>query len=498
MIRDVSSPMFICDTFTERRLRGNPCAVCFCPTNVYCGDWADLSMMEASIGRGAPVSANLSQKEQEEKDRLHAEERDRLMGEAFQKVSAEMNLSETCFVYRLPAARIKNIKDVIRQKLTEFHEEHEARCRQAEESAMEQEFLKEMPAGATTDEALAAAAKNLFKGGLIPSASFMGCLESSMSMGNFSSFGRRSGAAKKLNVQWFGLRWFTPKGESSMCGHGTLAAAHCLVECSRLGRQEATRKLVSSVPGEFFLPTQTDVVCFVTDLGIITVRLDETMKNSYRTKDPIDVNHVRDSYEVHFPSNEPKPGSLALLPAETLQQMCSALNIPKEAVEDIAVTEAMGTYLVRLRSVADVMKASPNEVAIKAAFQSEAFLKASSAHPHELFHPQGIILTAANNGSLTSGRGADAEVISRFFQPWSGVLEDPVSGSAHTIIAPYWVRRRRNGEALVVGDAIVCYQASERGGYVPCTIIGKQAERVALYGSSVVTLRGSITYELCE
>lgn len=567
VINDVSSPMFICDTFTERRLRGNPCAVCFCPTSVYNSGWSEICSLEASCGRGEPMAVQhcLSKEEQEKKDTAYAEARDQIMGEAFQHVAAEMQLSETCFVYRLPAARIRTIKEAIKMKLQEFDQEH-AEKKRLEEEKMEAELLKQSnnwDPSASNGGAMEGSPRTVFSGGLIPSASFLGCLENSMSMGAGGSINAlRRTAAKKMQVQWFGLRWFTPKGESFMCGHGTLAAAHCLFECSRLARQESTKRMMENVPGEFFLPLKTDVICFVTDLGIVTVRKHEvqeaagtalanralgterslnaslnpdpaarfgssstaaTRMEPYRVRDPMDPAHlIRDAYEVHFPSNEPQ-SVLEHLPAGFTEELLRAFSFPVHSaagdeavvVEDIALAPKMSIYLVRIKNVHHVIEAQPNEVALRNVFLSKGFTDAVKAHPRVMREPKGIIITAQNpinnkhffanhnvemneKNCLLSGRGSDGQVISRFFEPWQGVLEDPVSGSAHTILAPYWLKILNNTNNYNVGDKIICYQASSRGGYVPCIIIGKEADRVALQGCSVTTLRGTITYELHE
>lgn len=72
------------------------------------------------------------------------------------------------------------------------------------------------------------------------------------------------------------------------------------------------------------------------------------------------------------------------------------------------------------------------------------------------------------------GTGADADVdfVSRFFAPAKGVPEDPVTGSAHTELAPYWAERLGR-------SALRARQVSARGGEIGCTVGG---ERVTLWG----------------
>jgi PhzF family phenazine biosynthesis protein len=88
---------------------------------------------------------------------------------------------------------------------------------------------------------------------------------------------------------------------------------------------------------------------------------------------------------------------------------------------------------------------------------------------------RGVIVTAA-------GGESGYDFISRFFAPGSGVDEDPVTGSAHCCLAPFWASRL--GKTKMTG-----YQASARGGVVRVRLAG---DRVHLAGSAVTVLRGDL------
>lgn len=75
------------------------------------------------------------------------------------------------------------------------------------------------------------------------------------------------------------------------------------------------------------------------------------------------------------------------------------------------------------------------------------------------------------------------DCVSRFFAPAKGIPEDPVTGSAHCTIVPYWAQRLGKSE-------ITAYQASRRGGTLHCRFDG---ERVRMAGSCVPYLEGSVT-----
>ena len=87
-------------------------------------------------------------------------------------------------------------------------------------------------------------------------------------------------------------------------------------------------------------------------------------------------------------------------------------------------------------------------------------------------------------GFIVTTRSDDAryDFQSRFFAPAAGVNEDPVTGSAHCALAPYWARHL--GKSKLTG-----YQASARGGIVKVEMID---DRVKLHGQAVTTLRGEL------
>jgi PhzF family phenazine biosynthesis protein len=88
---------------------------------------------------------------------------------------------------------------------------------------------------------------------------------------------------------------------------------------------------------------------------------------------------------------------------------------------------------------------------------------------------RGVIVTAR-----ASTPGYD--FVSRLFGPRAGVPEDPVTGSAHCALGPYW-------QARLGKDSFVAYQASARGGEVRVTVAG---DRVKLAGQAVTVLRGEL------
>lgn len=86
-------------------------------------------------------------------------------------------------------------------------------------------------------------------------------------------------------------------------------------------------------------------------------------------------------------------------------------------------------------------------------------------------------------GIMVTARGTSQfDFVSRFFAPGSGIDEDPVTGSAHTALGPYWAEKLRKTE-------MTAFQASSRGGVVRVRVEG---ERVKLGGQAVTVMTGEL------
>jgi predicted PhzF superfamily epimerase YddE/YHI9 len=88
---------------------------------------------------------------------------------------------------------------------------------------------------------------------------------------------------------------------------------------------------------------------------------------------------------------------------------------------------------------------------------------------------RGVIVTSRS-------RSADYDFVSRFFAPAVGVDEDPVTGSAHCCLGPYWGAKLDKKE-------LAAYQASPRGGILRVSL---KDDRVLIGGQAVTVIRGEI------
>ena len=154
---------------------------------------------------------------------------------------------------------------------------------------------------------------------------------------------------------------------------------------------------------------------------------------------------------LDFPSNPPER-------MEPPEELLKALGI--KSYQNIVNSHSAGKLLIHLE----------NEDAVKTVKPDFECMKNLPMY-------QGII------GVIVTSKGAPPfDFISRFFAPWVGVNEDPVTGSAHTVLTPYW--------SEVLGKSeMVAFQASARGGKL---IVRLEGDRVNLLGEAVIVVKGEL------
>lgn len=217
----------------------------------------------------------------------------------------------------------------------------------------------------------------------------------------------------------YGLRWFTPLVEVDLCGHATLASAHALWE-------------------EGHAPVNA-MLRFHTRSGVLTATRRNTGEEAI--------------IELDFPA-EP------------------ALPVPAPAV----LMEALKVVPVWTgQNRMDILVEVSNETELRALSPDMGLLRQIPC--------RGIIVTAHADSSNDNMATSGYDFISRFFAPAVGVDEDPVTGSAHCCLGPYWASRLNK-------NSLVGYQASRRSGVVRVSVEG---ERVKLGGQAVTTLRGELS-----
>ncbi|EDL32062.1 mCG11316, isoform CRA_a [Mus musculus] len=223
----------------------------------------------------------------------------------------------------------------------------------------------------------------------------------------------------------FGLRWFTPEAEFPLCGHATLASAAVLFQ---------KRKNTNST------------LTFVTMSGELKARREE------------------DGIVLDFPVYPTFPQDF-----HEVEDLIKAA-IGDTLVQDIRYSPDTKNLLVRLsdsydRSFLESLKVNTEPL--------PAIEKTGKV--------RGLILTVKGE---PGGQTALYDFYSRCFAPWVGVAEDPVTGSTHTLLGPYWSEELGKKEMRA-------FQCSRRGGELDINL--RPDGRVDIKGGAVIVLEGTLT-----
>ncbi|EAW54274.1 phenazine biosynthesis like protein domain containing [Homo sapiens] len=223
----------------------------------------------------------------------------------------------------------------------------------------------------------------------------------------------------------FGLRWFTPASEVPLCGHATLASAAVLFH--KIKNMNSTLTFVT-LSGELRARRAEDGI--VLDL-------------------PLYPAHPQDFHEV-----------------EDLIKTA----IGNTLVQDICYSPDTQKLLVRLSDV-----------------YNRSFLENLKVNTENLLQVEntgkvkGLILTLKGE---PGGQTQAFDFYSRYFAPWVGVAEDPVTGSAHAVLSSYWSQHLGKKE-------MHAFQCSHRGGELGISL--RPDGRVDIRGGAAVVLEGTLT-----
>ena len=204
---------------------------------------------------------------------------------------------------------------------------------------------------------------------------------------------------------YFHLRWFTPDIEMDLCGHATLATAHCILNELYYNKNKV---VFESMSGR------------------------------------LEVERVDHDYQMILPAwpaertNLPDPilNSLNIKPLEVYKSRDYLLIFKNQKeIENITID----------RSIFDQININPG-------------------------------------GVIVSAKGDCCDFVSRFFTPQATILEDPVTGSAHCTLTPYWSKKLEKTK-------LMAQQLSSRGGALSCEL---KKNQVKINGKAITYLKGEI------
>lgn len=228
----------------------------------------------------------------------------------------------------------------------------------------------------------------------------------------------------------YDLRWFTPGREVDLCGHATLASAWTLFH---------------------EIDPALNEVRFMTRSGTLTV-----------------TRGIEGRLAMSLPSAPPEPFAA---PPGFAHALAASLNADAPAELHISARGGAGARaLIAVWPTPDAIKT------LAPAPDLEATLLRIQA---------GSLLATAPGGGPAAEGGKDYrkyDMVSRFFAPYYGVPEDPVTGSAHCALTPFWAKRLKK-------KTLLARQASARGGDLLCTDDGA---RTIIEGCCARYLTGEI------
>lgn len=177
-----------------------------------------------------------------------------------------------------------------------------------------------------------------------------------------------------------------------------------------------------------FVDRNADIIKFNTQSGVLSVKKIENL------------------YEMDFPSRKPKQTNISPL----MEQAIGVPVLEAHLSRDLLVLVDSETQILNLKPNLELLRQIPDCFA--------------------------LIVTA---------KGDNVDFVSRFFAPNAGIPEDPVTGSSHSTLIPFWSERLSK-------DKMVAKQLSKRGGTLFCENCG---ERVKIAGKATLYLQGEIRIE---
>lgn len=164
---------------------------------------------------------------------------------------------------------------------------------------------------------------------------------------------------------------------------------------------------------------------------------------------------------------ETRSGELFVKKHGDLLQMDFPACPPRPCGMSESLEQALGVRPIEVLAADDYMAVFDHETSVRSITPNYDLLSRLDL--------RGVIITAP---------GEDVDFVSRFFAPRLGVPEDPVTGSAHCELVPYWAKK--------LGKNTLCAkQVSRRGGFLNCKLMG---QRVELSGSAVTFMEAEIAF----
>lgn len=269
------------------------------------------------------------------------------------------------------------------------------------------------------------------------------------------------------NVVHYGIRYFTPSVEVALCGHATLASAAVLYQTQSEKQQQKaaeTSTIIFHAPNDVLQASQSTQTSTCNDESNRCTRISMT----FPTKPATELSSDEERMAVR-------------------RMLRVSLNLDEGEILYMGLSEGLGDLLIEVTR--------------------SGFLRIGNDHRQLNFnallewdgYTRGVIVCCQEVLPSSTQQGDDGEgkdlaatapalisvdFLSRFFGPKAGIPEDPVTGSAHCALAPYFCSKL--GKPVVIGR-----QMSQRGGLVECEL-ADDLSSVKLTGTAIITMTGTL------
>ncbi|MDP3312886.1 PhzF family phenazine biosynthesis protein [Lutibacter sp.] len=146
------------------------------------------------------------------------------------------------------------------------------------------------------------------------------------------------------------------------------------------------------------------------------------------------------------------------------------LNFPSDAVVEIKIPKILEEALQ-----IPILKCFKSDLKLLVEVESEELI-------NQLNPNYNLLLQLEENDIIVTSKGNSVDFVSRFFAPKIGINEDPVTGSAHSMLIPFWASKLNK-------DHLEALQLSKRTGYLKCTNL---EGRVEMSGQAITYLKGKL------
>lgn len=249
---------------------------------------------------------------------------------------------------------------------------------------------------------------------------------------------------KKVDEHSYEIRWFSPKVEVAFCGHATLASAFVLFNQYQV---------------------QGCIHFHVKNMGVFKITQAEDGK--IHMNFPIRAPHKLEQWPHGIEQAIDRPIKEVYVNEQTFILVCASEQDVREAQVNFEVIRQLAGEM-QFRTAITALAQDAGDSHLDVAITAQSTLIQHAEHTHDADHAQ---------------HAEHIDYVARYFAPHVGIDEDPVTGSLHTALAPFWAQRLNK-------SSLVAEQVSGRGGKLYCKILDDT--RIEISGYAVLFMQAEL------